>query len=221
MFLRAIPFLLALAACTDGKTDDVDPDPVDTDEAVEPELIVSNFTDNECPEGSVSSVSPLDEEDGQWAAARLQPTQMPWRADRINYTMLGMQPINDGDTSCKLLQHDVQVFVGGLTPPDTPTDVGLVTSGLTEDAPSATYSVDFDPPIVLEEGEYLWVMVQMVIDEEGDRTCIADCVEDGIPSANQWASTTAPPYSWATLASYGIDVNLAVAAEGEPVDSAD
>lgn len=157
----------------------------------------------------VTSISAADGEGSHLGAARLTPPAYPFTVSRIKY---GLSPSDD---ICNAgLEHRVDVFVGSAAvPPETP-DVLVSATTPATDTPPDRIELDVSPPVTLEQGEHLFVAIEMVADG-AERLCVVTC--SGPAAAedrNYWSNATAPPYPWATLASFDLDFNYDITAEG-------
>ena len=77
-------------------------------------------------------------------------------------------------------------------------------------------SFDLATPLVLSEGDNLFVAVELAGESGGDRICISACNNTvGATDANYWSNATAPPFDWVTLWSFGLDINTAIWAMGQ------
>jgi hypothetical protein len=103
------------------------------------------------------------------------------------------------------------------SPPAEPTPIAVLHS---DADPTATLDrlVDhpLDEPIVLEEGQHLYVAVEMVREAfTGNILCVSACDNEAAEAdRNYWSNAATPPYSWATLSSFGINVNAELFALG-------
>lgn len=212
-------WMLAVAlgrATSDEPTgDSPDPQTEDSDAAEEVDLEFVTNTPEECPG---SSISAGEGENGHWAVSRLTPPVYPWRVDEVAYQLLA-EGSTAFDDVCGLLDHRVALFIGGDDPAREPV---FVEEGAAADLTSEEQNLglvwELEGDIVVEEGESVYVMIEMRIDEDaGERSCIIACVDGGDDDRNLWSNAAEAPYDWATLASFGLDYTYAVGLRGTPL----
>ena len=190
--------------------DDDDATAGDDDDSADPaDDMITHFTDP-CKEWS--AVMPLPGEEGQLAAARLTPPFWPYDVDKVVYQLLHGEA--DGVQCNASYPHRVELFTAaGPNPPAEPEDV-LVVVTEEEEVPGTERLVimDFDPPLTIEDGEDLFVAVELT-GNYPDVGCFSMCTDGSTHGdRNWWSNATGAPYSWAELASYGVMGNLVVVA---------
>jgi len=168
------------------------------------------------PGTSKADVGPdLKTEVGDPAVARITPPSYPFKVTKISYQLTGME------AKCGTnIAHAVSVYAGPTvdTPPTTPTDVQRIeVAGSAAD--QATYLVTETLPtlIVLTQGQDLYVAVEM--DANAAKTvavCLDGCHINADDHRQFWSENTQAPFTWATLYSFGVAVDYAIWAEGEP-----
>jgi len=207
-------------ADVDGDTDadaDVDGDAdgdgdadADADGDAAPTLVTLA---NETPCSDDGAVKPDPGEEGHLLAVRLTPEATPYEGRRVRYRL---QP-SSADGCSPGVAHRFEMYVTSELAPDaTPTPV------LAVDVPAAPdhtterlLTHELDTFVTVGAGEHLFVAVVMAGEAGGDRVCVAACDS---PSAeadrNYWSGAASPPYDWATLASFGMNVNAEVFVQG-------
>lgn len=194
---------------TAGDDDDVT---ADDDDSSDPSSdLLTNFPD---PCKQWTAVMPLSGEEGQLAASRLTPPHWPFAVDKVVYQLLHGE--QDGVQCNAEHPHRVELFTAvGPAPAAEPADV-LVVVTEEDEVPGTERLVvmDFDPPITIEQGEDLFVAVELT-GNYPDVGCLSMCT-DGVThdDRNYWSNATAAPYSWAELSGYGVMGNLVVVAYG-------
>lgn len=112
---------------------------------------------------------------------------------------------------CGSHDHDVLVLVSSeATPGATPSaDMTLVDTLHVPllDGTAGALEVELTEPIVLEEGEVLYVAIQMAV--EGDATlCIGACSDSpALEGVDFWSGSSSEPYPWIEWTQYVGPVN--------------
>jgi hypothetical protein len=204
---RRIPMrlaaLLALIACNPDATSDDDPPQQE---------IYTGFPDG-CD--LLGFVSASDEEAGYWLSSRITPPTYPFRVDEVGYTIAtyGVSP----DGICGVVSHRVRIYAGTAIQGDPDYDgevemsVGDVDAG-GETAPHVVISLA--EPLVLQDGEDLFLMLEAAVGRNDRRMCYVGCREPGADDRNHWSDAAEPPFAWQTLASTGLDWELATSIRG-------
>jgi hypothetical protein len=163
---------------------------------------------------AATAVSPAAGEETHLAAVRLTPLSYPVEITGVDYILRGG---TENGIECENgLAHGVDLFVGSdVTPAATPQvhehwDVPA-------QAPTTmdrTIHLDLVKPVTLQTGEHLFVAVKMA-GAVPKVLCVGGCQGDAVEEdRNYWSNAGAPPYPWATLASFGIDINYRIDAVG-------
>ena len=76
---------------------------------------------------------------------------------------------------------------------------------------------ELDSPIVISEGEYLWVALDFG-GEHPNVGCVKTCRFDAQDGQNFWSNDAAAPYAWSDLASTSANGNLWIEVSGNPPD---
>jgi hypothetical protein len=157
-------------------------------------------------------LTPYPSEYSHRSAARLTPPYYPFEVQAIRYE-IGNSSTGDCDTA---LEHLVEVFKDtATTPAATPTVLASFTTntGVT-DPPDTVRTIEetLATPVTLETDEHLYVAVEMAGDGgSGLAVCVSMCL--GVPGdadRNFWSNAATTPYSWATLASFGMSENIRI-----------
>lgn len=136
---------------------------------------------------------------GTWIAARITPPSAPFEVVRVRYDLHnGLLVEPGGPTVVATLPHRVQVFVAGDEPPNDPDVLASFDVAVTADVSGIAVEpvyLDVDPPIVVGEGQRLFVAIELVGDPatntiNGIGTTDDVSVEDAV-----WWSP-APPFAW-------------------------
>jgi len=151
---------------------------------------------------------------GYRAAVKLVPEGWPFRVKKIRYLLEGG---TSGDIQCRPdLAHRVDLYVATSSSP--PADGEVVHQFEIPDASGdlsdRTIYEHVYPEIELDNGQYLFVSVEMV-GEYPDVLCLSLCYDPPVESSGSWWSHAAePPYSWATLESDGVEADIFIEADG-------
>ena len=196
-----------------GDDDDDSVSDDDDDDSSNPaDDVLTNFPD---PCKSWSAVMPLAGEEGQLAAARLTPTSWPYDVEKVVYQLLHGE--TEGVECNAGRSHRVEIFAAvGPTPPTSPVDalVAVTEEAEVQDTERLVV-VDLEPPLTLEQGEDLFVAVELT-GIYPDVGCLSMCVDGPThDDRNWWSNATGEPYSWAELSGYGVQGNLVVVAYRE------
>lgn len=160
----------------------------------------------------------LPDEVGHWALERLTPTDTPTLVDGIVYQMFGVDE-EEGPFCRSGLPHRVFALVAPEgPPPEGPSDTDdYRTFEITlPESPLEAADVPFDPPFVLDEGDALFVGVEMAA-EADTSLCIAACRPLGgaLRNRSYWSNATAEPYPWGDLVvDFGLSENFTIRAYG-------
>ncbi len=173
-----------------------------------------NFDNNSFSCASVRKVFALAEEDGHRLAVRLTPPSWPFEVRQLRYHLVAE------DDCRRNLTHKVQAYVGtGDAPPASGSPVRSFTRKLPK-GPKAERAelIDLDTPIILEEGEHLFVSIEMQHNSNGKRICVPACSVGGtyVPGRTWWSNAASAPYPWQELGEFGIRVKPRIGASGVP-----
>ncbi len=216
----ALPLLLATGACLPTTGDDDDDDVVASDAGSAQDAGGSGIGEwlrNAPPADPPTLLAPDPGEEGLWAAARLSPPAYPFDISLVNYT------VGDGaagEVMCSgTLAHQLALYVSSsTTPPENeaptlsisvfeldPTLIGHMGRAVSE---------AIDPPLRLEQGEHLFVAVQLV-GVHPDVLCVHVNDDDAYEGdRSYWSGNTAAPYGWVRLDSLGLPGSLLYTAYG-------
>lgn len=179
-----------------------------------------NYSTQEC---TPWAVAPCDGEENHWVATRFEPSAYPFVASEVSYTLAGNRV--DAPRCDSTLGHRASVYIGGSAPESDP--VILQTFEVAGD-PSATndrpITLWLMAPTELKAGEYLYVSIQNAgnataapsCNEAGNYTCVSTCRGTENGDASFWSNADAPPFSWQTLASFGIAADARIGVYGFP-----
>ncbi|MEZ4322487.1 MAG: hypothetical protein R3F61_33780 [Myxococcota bacterium] len=223
--MRWWPVLVALGCAGEKVTDvpeadaDVDADAdsdADADADVD-DTVLLNFP-ADC--NIVTAIGPGTGESNHLAGVALSPPAggWPWRADRVKIALSNeAQDVLTCDAS---RAHTAFVWVlepSETRPPnDRDADQELSFGTLETDDPVRLLTGALDPPIVLSEGQKLAVAVQFA-GTYPDSSCLTACNRNYTELVDFWSNAAARPYDWSYLGDFGIESNLWIFAEGEPV----
>lgn len=184
---------------------DADPGPGDQ------EPVPVRLTNSAACVGSTTT-APLPANIGHWAAARLSVASGgPATITSIEYNVLFLT-----NACSSTVAHNVQVFaVGAASPPGTPSPIvaaSVPAGGVAGQARRVI--VALPAPVTVGAGDQLFVAIQMT-GTTGATLCVESCFNpSGQDDRNYWSNAIAPPYPWATLASFGNDTDLMIDAVG-------
>ena len=179
-----------------------------------------NYSSQEC---TPWAVAPCDGEERHWVATRFEPSAYPFVASQVSYTLAGNRV--DAPRCNSTLGHRAAVYIGGPTPDSNP--VILETFAISAD-PSAIndrqITLWLTVPAELQAGQYLYVSIQNAgnataapsCNELGNYSCVATCKDPEYGEASFWSNANQPPFSWQTLASFGIDADARIGVFGFP-----
>jgi hypothetical protein len=156
-----------------------------------------------------SFIYPAPGEAGHLYGVRLTPPSYPYVVTSIQYELVGLE-------SCLITtDHRVEVFVStDIVPPGTPTLLASIdVQGAAAQGPSLVVESPLVDDLVLQDGEHLFVAVELPLVEA---SCIAVCRDAPVADRDFWSNGVAPPYPWATLASFGYQYHARIGANGAP-----
>ena len=203
-------------ADADGDADaDADSD-ADADGDADHGLVVVSNVDHDCL--AENSVIALPENGGHRAAVRLTPPATPFTVVSVRWVLAG-----GGDQCANGLAHRTEVWVEpAVAPAASPDVLAFVETEASAGEPGPrVFELTLADPIVLNDGDSLYVSVEMVV-ADAELICFAACGDEFEEDRNYWSNATAAPYDWAALATFGVDLQLDASAVGtcdEPVCS--
>jgi hypothetical protein len=170
----------------------------------------------------------LPEEASHVAATRLTPSAAPFVVERVSYTLAGQTEFSACDGG---LAHRVDVWVESWDPNDpypveAPSMQAVhasfdVPADPAAHEPGRTVELALDPPMNLEEGDVIFVGVEMA-SNRGDTAslCIQGCSDtNGIDGLDFWSNDASEPYDmpgWSDMvADYGFTSNFTISAVGK------
>ncbi len=156
------------------------------------------------------SIHPDAGEEGQLYAVRLTPPSYPYEVSGIHYE-LWHAPSNDYPCDAQPA-HRAEVFVATTdAPPASPsvTKIDNKAVSLSGDGIRVVKS-SLPSPITLKTGEHLFVALELA----GLSTCLMTCKDAKVTTRDYWSNATKAPYSWATVASFGVDAHARIGANG-------
>ncbi|MCK5798355.1 MAG: hypothetical protein KAI47_14285, partial [Deltaproteobacteria bacterium] len=143
-------------------------------------------------------------EDGHLAASRLTPKHYPFTVTQVRYALLPGSSLK-----CHTgMAHRVDIYAaGGVAPAAFP--IVLRSISVNAQANGSTIRVitlDVTPPLVLTQGQQLFVAVEMRIDANSNRTCLRSCFppSGALPGRDYWSNAASAPYPWKSLKDSGI-----------------
>ena len=157
----------------------------------------------------------LPDEIGDPAATRITPPSYPFKVESISYQLTGMEAMCGTN-----IAHSVTVYAAPTanTPPGTPTDAQTIQIPATStDQRTEVVTATLPTPIVLQQGQDLFVAVAM--DANAAQTvsiCLDGCGIKADDNRTFWSEQKQAPFTWATMYSYGIAMDYAIWAQGEP-----
>ncbi|MEJ7733903.1 MAG: hypothetical protein WKG00_32505 [Polyangiaceae bacterium] len=156
-----------------------------------------------------SYIYPAPGEAGHLYGVRLTPPSYPYAVTSVQYELVGI------DDCLVTTAHHVEVFVSTNTvPPNEPTLVASVdVAGAPAQQPSYVVQAPLPDPVVLVDGEHLFVAVELPLVEA---SCIAVCQDASANDRDYWSNAAVMPYDWATLASFGYPYHARIGANGAP-----
>ncbi len=169
------------------------------DSSSEPPIVLLS-NENPCKIGKIGII-PDEGEAGHYYAVRLTPKTYPFTAFRIRYS-LWHNPTNLCDST---LAHKVLVFVGTQTKPEATPTIKDTLNIPKAPLPSAERLVEQDltTPLTLQQGEHLFIAVEMAGDTQKGTVCVISCEGKGLQDTNYWSGASAPPYTWTSMVDQG------------------
>ncbi len=149
----------------------------------------------------------LPEEADHLAATRFDPPAYPFAVDTVSYVLLH-DPTGSGlSYGCDAtMAHEVRFYRSRTEVPLANPELvatRIVTGSPTTEPQEVFTTVELDVPVVLEEGEYLFVAVQF---PRPDFTgvCIEACDIGSAyePNRHFWSYAVAPPYDWREFSTF-------------------
>jgi hypothetical protein len=153
-----------------------------------------------CTPSSLMVIQPYPEEHQHWGASRLTPSEYPFEVDAIQ---IELEHTPD-TTGCRANSpRTVRVLKAtGATPPATPSSApGVQTYNLTGRADVIGWFIrkQLDTPITLNEGESLFVIVQVEASSSG-KTCFKSCADGFQEEHNWWSNRSIEPFpAWGDI----------------------
>lgn len=163
-------------------------------------------------------------EENHLAASRLAPVgfQYPFTVTKIRYQLRNRYGRNGRNMpQCNYsLAHRVHVFVGSANnapagrpnmiytfniPAYIPPAIAINSRWITRTLPR---------PIVLQEGQAVFVAVKMVGQPGLNSLCVGNCLQTGVAEQNWWSNSARAPYPWVTLASFNLHNTFMITAGG-------
>lgn len=144
-------------------------------------------------------------------AIKITPTTYPFHAESISYDLKNGTVIsNSGTTYCDSnVAHKLGFFKAPAgAPATTPTDIQIWNAT----GSGASRNEAIPKPVVLEQGEVGYVLIQMVNDDSA--TCVYACSTGATAGAHYRAKSVAAPFAWT---SYSPSGNMLVSLQGRPV----
>jgi hypothetical protein len=196
--MRWLP--LALLIACGGGDDDTSPD------GPEPGPFEVMLGD---PEGCAPSIALKPETSADldtWIGGRLTPPAYPARVDSIKVGF-------DGRVPCSItVPSVVRAAIGGAEPPESPTPAvyaEIEASG--SNGPGVVYTLEVGGEQILQQGQHLYVYVQVQGTAEQMR-CLTLCQDIDKSDQCFWSGSSAPPFDWRNIDQVG---QLALSMKGE------
>jgi hypothetical protein len=188
------------------------------------DVLFSHFPDD-CQ--TLVSLIPAPGEAGQFGLARITPPSWPYEVTAVEYEMFnGVR--GDGTTNSVAFDQRVLVFRGlDAEPVASPEFLQDSTVPAAADFMGDLYKVTLplETAVRLEEGEHLFVAIDLPSDMDGQTSAIAACQHGPTGSIQEypadryyWGASLDAPFAWTPLAGFGLDLWLDVAAWGHPVE---
>lgn len=160
----------------------------------------------------------LPDEVGHWALERLTPTDTPTLVDGVVYQLFGVDEKEGPFCRSGVPHRAFAVVTPDGAPPDSPSTAdGYRTFEISlPESPLEAADVPFDPPMILNDGDALFVGVEMTA-EADTSLCIAACrpLGGGLRNRSYWSNATAEPYPWGDLvADFDLAENFTIRAYG-------
>lgn len=168
--------------------------------------------------GEIMLLTPDEGEEGFLCAARLTPPQYPFIVEQIEYP-IGHSTGDDEPRCNASFEHHVFVLSSAeLAPPvDLDEAADYVVAGVAEDdiPEGGRYVVvPLDEPITVNDGEHLFVAVQLA-GTFPEMTCTSvDVSSTHHGNRNYWSNSAESPFTWVQLDSFGLTGNIIVDAVG-------
>jgi hypothetical protein len=160
----------------------------------------------------LNRIFPSPGSEGMLVAVRLVPSAYPYQVTGVRYR------VSDDQRCTSQVAHRVELYVSKNAAPDSTPTPAAVINVPASGAPitSGVILQSLSSPIALQQGESLFIAIQLAGDGGSKTLCVSTCPENEKIDRNYWSGTLAPPYSWVTLSSLNIHVNLFVEALGQP-----
>lgn len=182
------------------------------------DTVLGDYSADSCAD---SVMFPSSGEDGHWMALHVLPPSYPYLVTGARYTTLELL-MSELDLRCttEVTQH-IQVFVQrDAWPAAEPLHVADVeVPGETlADRTMRTVEVTLPAPILLQEGDHLFVSVSLN-GARPDVSCVVACYANNsaAPDSFWWSNAVAPPFDWWPLEWFWMTGHHAIFAIGEPV----
>lgn len=144
-------------------------------------------------------------EDGHLSAVRLTPKFYPFTVNKVRYALMP-SPASAPNTCATGIDHRVDIFItSAIAPAATPTILRSIKVPRTADGTTIrVFTHDVTPPLVLAQGDHLYVAVQMRHTSAGEQLCLRACFPATAPKdRDYWSNAALPPYPWVQLQSFG------------------
>jgi hypothetical protein len=186
------------------------------------EVELSNVPNEaDCPAAMQYGIAPiLPGEAGHYATTRLVPPSYPFEVTRIGYWLA--TPAGVAQCADQSLPHQVQIYVSdGAEPSNTPsTDGTLVDTLDVAGGAEAAHAVEvpLTSPITLQEGESIFIAVQMV-GSGAQSICIGACgATAAIGGVDFWSNAANEPFTYLDMIDdFGFTYNFSTRAFGTPL----
>ena len=159
---------------------------------------------------------PFAGEEKDWAALRLSPPDKsrPFTVTELQYWMVS-DAIPGGGVCHAALAHRVKLVTAkSAAPPATPTSAREIAVPATTATSRREISLRLEEPFVVPAGEDLVIAIQMA-GTWPDVSCLVACGAKSVDSdRNYWGTGDAPPHTWKTMASLGLDGDYLIVAYG-------
>ena len=147
-----------------------------------------------------NDIAPDEGEDQHYYAVRLTAPKFPWVFKGVQYNLRNRPPSGGAKWTCSSeFDHEVKVWkqassVPDATPPAETQTIKVAAVPNKEQYPF--YDLPLPKAITVNEGESLYVAVQMG-GTVPKTTCIATCkVSEEVPGRIFWSYASAPPFAW-------------------------
>jgi len=156
----------------------------------------------------------LPEEEGHYAAARFQVDE-PSSLCTVRYLLVGDLA---GEIICEnFVAHEALIFKGPSEAPPTeiPNDAlrfDVAGADIRERGRIVSFDRPTNEPLLnLEAGDTFYVAIKMNAGVEGRPMCLSTCQDNSPqPRDSWWSNAAEPPFAWAQLADFGLDLRLKV-----------